>query len=83
MIQVSLLIPTAIMTAAGLSFLGLGIPPPTAEWGAMLQDSMPAARNNAPHVALYPGIALMLVVLGFNVLGDGLRDALDPRVSGR
>jgi peptide/nickel transport system permease protein len=83
LIQVSLLIPTAIMTAAGLSFLGLGVPPPTAEWGSMLQDSIAAARNNAPHVALYPGIALMLVVLGFNVLGDGLRDALDPRVSRR
>jgi peptide/nickel transport system permease protein len=83
LIQVSLLIPTAIMTAAGLSFLGLGIPPPTPEWGAMLQDSMAAARNNAPHVALYPGLALMLVVLGFNVLGDGLRDALDPRTRSR
>ena len=81
-VQVSLLIPGAIMTAAGLSFIGLGVPPPTAEWGAMLQLSLTWGRM-APHMTLYPGLALMLVVFGFNVLGDGLRDALDPRLKGR
>ncbi len=78
-VQVSLLIPGAITTAASLSFLGLGVPPPTAEWGAMLQNSLQWARL-APHVMLIPGLALMLVVFGFNVLGDGLRDAMDPRL---
>ena len=78
-VQVSLLIPGAITTAASLSFLGLGVPPPTAEWGAMLQNSLQWARL-APHVMIIPGLALMLVVFGFNVLGDGLRDAMDPRL---
>ena len=78
-VQVSLLIPGAITTAASLSFLGLGVPPPTAEWGAMLQNSLQWSRR-APHVMVIPGLALMLVVFGFNVLGDGLRDAMDPRL---
>ena len=81
-VQTSLLIPAAIMTAASLSFLGLGVTPPTAEWGSMLQNSLSWARM-APHVMLFPGVALMLVVFGFNVLGDGLRDALDPRLRTR
>lgn len=79
LVQISILIPSAIMTSAGLSFLGLGVPPPTPEWGAMLQGSLSWARL-APHVMIFPGLTLMLVVFGFNVLGDGLRDALDPRV---
>lgn len=78
-IQFSLLLPGAIMTAAGLSFIGLGVPPPTAEWGAMLQLSLTWGRL-APHITIFPGLALMLVVFGFNVFGDGLRDALDPRL---
>jgi peptide/nickel transport system permease protein len=78
-VQISLLIPGAITTAASLSFLGLGVPPPTAEWGAMLQNSLQWSRL-APHVMVIPGLALMLVVFGFNVFGDGLRDALDPRL---
>jgi peptide/nickel transport system permease protein len=78
-VQVSLLIPGAIMTAAGLSFLGLGVTPPTAEWGSMLQASLTWVRL-APHMMIFPGLALMLVVFGFNVFGDGLRDTLDPRV---
>ena len=82
LVQISLLIPGAIMTAAGLSFIGLGVPPPTAEWGAMLQLSLTWGRL-APHMTIFPGLALMLVVFGFNVLGDGLRDALDPRLKGR
>lgn len=81
-VQVSLLIPGAIMTAAGLSFIGLGVQPPTAEWGAMLQLSLTWGRL-APHMTIFPGLALMLVVFGFNVLGDGLRDAMDPRLKGR
>ncbi|MGH2374603.1 MAG: ABC transporter permease [bacterium] len=78
-VQTSLLIPGAILTAATLSFLGLGVQPPTPEWGAMLQNSLQWSRL-APHVMVIPGFALMLVVFGFNVLGDGLRDALDPRL---
>jgi peptide/nickel transport system permease protein len=78
-VQTSLLVPGAIMTSATLSFLGLGVSPPTAEWGAMLQNSLQWSRL-APHVMVIPGVALMLVVFGFNVLGDGLRDAMDPRL---
>lgn len=78
MVQATLNIATAILSASGLSFLGLGAQPPTPEWGAMLSDG----RNfmfNAPHVALFPGLAIVIVVLAFNLLGDGLRDALDPK----
>ena len=67
-----------IIFAAGLSFLGLGAQPPTAEWGAMLAQGR-GILNIAPHVASVPGVAILLVSLGLNVLGDGLRDALDPR----
>ncbi len=70
----------AVLEAAGLSFLGLGAQPPTAEWGQMLSE----ARNyvfTAPHLVFFPGFAIMLTVLGFNLLGDGLRDALDPRLN--
>jgi peptide/nickel transport system permease protein len=81
-VQTSLLIPGAIMTAATLSFLGLGVPPPTAEWGSMLQNSLQWSQL-APHVMIVPGLALMLAVFGFNVLGDGLRDAMDPRLKKR
>lgn len=73
-------IASAILEAAGLSFLGLGAQPPTAEWGLMLGQE----RNqifSAPHLVFFPGIAIMLTVLGFNLLGDGLRDALDPRLN--
>jgi ABC-type dipeptide/oligopeptide/nickel transport system permease subunit len=70
----------AILEAAGLSFLGLGAQPPTPEWGTMLGEE----RNqvfSAPHLVFFPGLAIMLTVLGFNLLGDGLRDALDPRLN--
>ena len=77
-VQTSLLLPVAVLTGASLSFLGAGVPPPTPEWGAMLSDSR-KWMTVAPHLMAVPGVALMLVVLGFNVLGDGLRDALDPR----
>lgn len=67
-----------IMAAAGLSFLGLGAQPPTAEWGAMLSQGRQFVRN-APHVSILPGALIFLVVLALNLFGDGLRDALDPR----
>lgn len=66
-----------ILGIAGLNFLGLGAQPPTPEWGAMLNDSRPYLQT-APRLLLWPGLAIFLLVLGFNLLGDGLRDALDP-----
>jgi len=70
---------TSIITAASLSFLGLGAQPPTPEWGAMLNEAR-ADMAVAPHVAIFPSLAIFLTVLAFNLLGDGLRDALDPRL---
>jgi peptide/nickel transport system permease protein len=78
-IQTSLRMATVLLTASGLSFLGLGVQPPTAEWGAMLSNAR-AYIVTAPHAAIVPGLAIMLVVMGFNLFGDGLRDALDPRL---
>ncbi|MGO1589413.1 MAG: ABC transporter permease [Alkalibacterium gilvum] len=77
-VQATLNIATSVLTASGLSFLGMGAQPPTPEWGAMLSDG----RNymwDAPHVATIPGLAIVVVVLSFNIFGDGLRDALDPK----
>lgn len=71
----------SIISAASLSFLGLGAQPPTPEWGAMLNEAR-ADMVMAPHVALFPAIAIFLTVLAFNMLGDGLRDALDPKIKG-
>jgi peptide/nickel transport system permease protein len=68
-----------IMAAAGLSFLGLGAQPPTAEWGVMLSAGRQHIRN-APHLSIVPGAMIFLVVLALNFLGDGLRDAMDPRL---
>ncbi|MBI2014426.1 MAG: ABC transporter permease subunit [Candidatus Rokubacteria bacterium] len=68
---------TAILTAAALSFIGLGVQPPAPEWGAMLAEGKAYLRV-APHVVVFPGITIMVVVLAFNLMGDGLRDALDP-----
>lgn len=70
---------TSIITAASLSFIGLGAQPPTPEWGAMLNEAR-ADMVLAPHVALFPALAIFVTVLAFNLLGDGLRDALDPKV---
>jgi peptide/nickel transport system permease protein len=81
-VQSTLNLAGAILSAAYLGFLGLGAQPPTPEWGAMLADGRTYLRT-APHVAIYPGLAVMLVVLAFNLLGDGLRDALDPRATRR
>ncbi|GKV69330.1 glutathione ABC transporter permease GsiD [Sporosarcina sp. NCCP-2716] len=70
---------SAILTAASLSFLGLGAQPPSPEWGAMLSGGRDYL-NIAPHVTIFPGIAIFVTVLAFNLLGDGLRDALDPKI---
>ncbi|HSV91858.1 MAG TPA: ABC transporter permease [Desulfobacterales bacterium] len=78
-IQTTLRMATVLLTASGLSFLGLGVQPPQAEWGAMLSTARPYLIT-APHVATFPGLAIMLVVMGFNLFGDGLRDSLDPRL---
>ncbi len=80
-VQVSLALSWSILTEAGLSFLGLGVQPPASSWGVMLSDSR-ALAVNAPWLMLYPGAAIVLGVLGFNLLGDGLRDVLDPRLRG-
>jgi len=75
----SLLIGTAILVEASLSFLGLGLPPPTPAWGLMVNDGLVAIRST-PWVSIFPGLAITVAVLGFNLLGDGLRDLLDPRL---
>ena len=75
----SLRIGTSIITAASLSFIGMGAQPPTPEWGAMLNEAR-ADMMTSPHVALFPSLAILLTVLAFNLLGDGLRDALDPKI---
>jgi peptide/nickel transport system permease protein len=66
-----------LLALAALSFLGLGVAPPTAEWGAMLNDGKDFLYT-APQLMLYPGLAITIAALGFNLLGDGLRDVLDP-----
>jgi peptide/nickel transport system permease protein len=78
-VQVSIALSWAVLTEAALSFLGLSAQPPAPSWGVMLNEG----RQNlelAPHLAIFPGLAIMLAVLGFNLLGDGLRDVLDPRL---
>jgi peptide/nickel transport system permease protein len=69
----------AIIAEAALSFLGLGVQPPAPSWGTMLNEGRAFLRM-APHISTFPGLAIMVTVLGFNFLGDGLRDALDPRL---
>ena len=78
-VQGTLGIATAILEAAALSFLGLGAEPPKPEWGLMLGEERNSVFN-APHLVFFPGFAIMLTVLSFNLIGDGLRDALDPRL---
>ncbi|WP_339149382.1 MULTISPECIES: ABC transporter permease [unclassified Sutcliffiella] len=77
-VQATLYIASAIITASALSFLGMGTRPPTAEWGAMLSQGRSYIAQ-APHITLFPGLVILLVVIGFNLMGDGLRDALDPK----
>ncbi|RIK54421.1 MAG: peptide ABC transporter permease [Chloroflexi bacterium] len=78
-VQATLGVGGAILFAAALGFLGLGVQPPRPEWGAMISDGIPFLRQS-PYLVFYPGIAIMITVLGFNLLGDGLRDALDPQL---
>ena len=80
-VQGTLGIATAILDAAALSFLGLGAEKPTPEWGLMMGEERNSVFS-APHLLLFPGLAIMLVVFGFNMVGDGIRDALDPRLRG-
>ena len=75
----SMRVGTSIITAASLSFLGMGAQPPTPEWGAMLSEAR-ADMVTSPHVALFPSLAIFFTVLAFNLLGDALRDALDPKI---
>lgn len=78
-VQGTLRLATAILSAAGLSFLGLGAQPPSPEWGTMLSNGRDFLFS-APYIALFPGLAISILVLGFNIFGDGLRDAFDPRM---
>lgn len=77
-VQFSLRVATTVLTVAGLSFLGLGAQPPTPEWGRMLSEAQTYLRA-APYVAVFPGVVILITVMGINMLGDGLRDAFDPR----
>jgi ABC-type dipeptide/oligopeptide/nickel transport system permease subunit len=80
-VQATLSLGASILVAAGLGFLGLGVQPPTPEWGTMLGEGRQYIFR-APAVTTFPGLAIFLAVLGFNLFGDGLRDALDPRMTG-
>jgi len=80
LVQTTLLFATAILSAAYLGFLGLGAQPPTPEWGTMLAKARDFLRT-APHVSIFPGLTILLTVLGLNLLGDGLRDVLDPQTA--
>jgi ABC-type dipeptide/oligopeptide/nickel transport system permease subunit len=80
LVQATVTIPAAIVGEAVLSFLGLGVQPPTPSWGVMLQDAQ-SYLSQAPRLAVYPGLAIVLAALAFNVLGDGLRDIFDPRTT--
>ena len=79
-VQATVTIPAAIVGEAVLSFLGLGVQPPTPSWGTMLQDAQ-SYLSTAPRLAIFPGLAIVIAALAFNVLGDGLRDILDPRTT--
>jgi peptide/nickel transport system permease protein len=78
LVQATVTIPAAIIAEAALSFLGLGVQPPTPSWGVMLADAQ-SYLSEAPQLALYPGLAIFFCSLSFNLLGDGLRDVFDPR----
>ena len=81
-VQATLSLGSAILLAAGLGFLGLGVQPPTPEWGSMLGEGRNYIFSN-PNMATFPGIAIFVAVISFNLMGDGLRDALDPRLKQR
>ena len=73
---------TAVVVEASLSFLGLGVPPPDPSWGRMLQEGVREWLDDAPWLAIYPGLALSSIVFGFALFGDALRDVVDPRLRG-
>ncbi|MBK8023866.1 MAG: ABC transporter permease [Chloroflexi bacterium] len=79
LVMATLMLPTALLAASSLSFLGFGAQPPTPEWGAILNEGREHLRT-APWISTYPGLAIVITVLGFNFLGDGLREALDPKL---
>jgi peptide/nickel transport system permease protein len=79
MVQISLTMGYAILNAAGLSFIGLGVKPPTPEWGIMVAEGAANIISGEWWIALFPGAALMIAVFCFNLLGDGLRDLVDPQ----
>ena len=83
MVVATLGLGTAILAESSLSFLGFGVPPPTPSWGGMLSGSGRTYMLKAPWMAIFPGVALSLAVFGFNMLGDALRDLLDPKLRGR
>ena len=78
----SLAVGSTMITEAALSFLGLGVPPPTSTWGTIINDGRAPLRV-APWIATFPGLCIVFAVMSFNLLGDGLRDALDPKLRGR
>lgn len=79
LVQATLRVGSAVISAAGLSYIGLGVPLPTPEWGALLSDSK-SFITNAQYLCLFPGLAIMITVMVINLVGDGLRDALDPKL---
>jgi peptide/nickel transport system permease protein len=83
MVVATLGLGTAILAESSLSFLGFGVPPPTPSWGGMLSGSGRTYMLKAPWMAIFPGVALSLAVFGFTMLGDALRDLLDPKLRGR
>jgi peptide/nickel transport system permease protein len=78
-VQATMAVSSVIISAAGLSFIGMGVQPPDPEWGAMLSQGNEFIRR-APYLVIFPGLAIVLSALSFNLVGDGLRDALDPRL---
>lgn len=81
LVLITVTLPAALLTAAALSFLGFGVQPPTPEWGSMLEEGRPYLQD-APWIAAFPGLAILLTAVGFNLLGDGVRDAFDPQQKG-
>jgi peptide/nickel transport system permease protein len=82
LVQCTMRVASAIIAASSLSFLGLGVPLPAPEWGAMLSEGRGFIRNYS-YMTLFPGLAIMITVLAINLIGDGLRDAMDPKLKRR
>jgi peptide/nickel transport system permease protein len=83
LVQLSLLLSVSILAEAGLSYLGLGTPPPSSAWGLMLEDAQHNYLQTDPLLSVWPVLAIVITILGFNLLADGLRDLLDPRLRSR